>query len=252
MAQSAAPPARVAGASTWYIRHVDLFRRLSERDATDLTRAMTQRRFQAGQLIVGPEAAEDCVYVTRSGTVRLFQRGADGHEVTIDRLDPGHLFGVTALLGNHVAAGVLAEAETAVEVFMVEERRFLEVIARWPKALLELAVRLGVRVLPSEDALGRLSATGARARLARVLYALAAKPAKASPAAASGCAACHATPTSPSKSAPAARPSPACSRGSKKMATSAASAARSSCPTSSGWPTILILRTRRSLRRKLA
>jgi CRP-like cAMP-binding protein len=181
MAQSAAPPRRVAGASTWYIRHVDLFRRLSERDATDLTRAMTQRSFNAGQLIVGPEAAEDCVYVTRSGTVRLFQRAADGHEVTIDRLDPGHLFGVTALLGNQVAARVLAEAETAVEAFMVEERRFLDVIARWPKALLELAVRLGVRVLPSEDALGRLSATGARARLARALFDLAREASESQP-----------------------------------------------------------------------
>jgi CRP-like cAMP-binding protein len=181
MAQSAAPPSRVAGASTWYIRHVDLFRRLSERDATELTRAMTQRRFDPGQLIVGPEAAQDCVYVIRSGTVRLFQRAADGHDVTIDRLDPGHLFGVTALLGNQVAAGVLAEAENAVEVFMVEERRFLDIVARWPKALLELAVRLGVRVLPSEDGLGRVSATGARARLARALFDLAQEASESQP-----------------------------------------------------------------------
>jgi CRP-like cAMP-binding protein len=171
MPQSAAAAGGV-GACTWYIRHVDLFRRLSERDAIELTRAMTPRRFKAGQLIAGP-AGEDCVYVTRSGRVRLFRRADDGHEVTVDRLDPGHLFGVTALLGSQARLSMLAQAETDVEVCVVRERTFLDIVARWPKALLELAVRLGVRVLPSEDSIGRVSARGVRARLARVLYELA-------------------------------------------------------------------------------
>ncbi len=163
MPQSAAAAARVAGACTWYIRHVDLFRRLSERDA----------------LIVGPKD-QDCVYVTRSGRVRLFQRAADGHEVTIERLDPGHLFGATAILGNHAAA-MLAQAETDVEVCVVKQRQFLDIVGKWPKALLELAIRLGVRVLNGEDAIGRLSARGARARLARVLFELAREASESQP-----------------------------------------------------------------------
>ncbi len=179
MPQSAAAAARVAGACTWYIRHVDLFRRLSERDASDLTRAMTPHHFKAGQMIVGPKD-QDCVYVTRSGRVRLFQRAADGHEVTIERLDPGHLFGATAILGNHAAA-MLAQAETDVEVCVVKQRQFLDIVGKWPKALLELAIRLGVRVLNGEDAIGRLSARGARARLARVLFELAREASESQP-----------------------------------------------------------------------
>jgi CRP-like cAMP-binding protein len=179
MPQSA-PTARVAGACTWYIRHVDLFRRLSERDATDLTRAMTPRRFKAGQMIGAPNG-EDAVYVTRSGRVRLFQRSSDGHEVTLERLDPGHLFGVTALLGGQAGSSMLAQAETDVEVCVVQERRFLDIVARWPKALLELAIRLGVRVLPTEDSIGRLSTRGARARLARVVYELALEASESQP-----------------------------------------------------------------------
>jgi CRP/FNR family transcriptional regulator len=168
----AAPSAQALGARTWYIRHVDLFRRLSEHDASELTTAMTLTRFPAGQLIVGPEAGPERVYVTRSGTVRLFRRTDNGREVTIERLDPGHLFGVTALLGNQ-PQGMLAEAETDVELCVVEQRAFLSVLARWPKAVLELAMRLGVRVLDADDSLGRVSPTSARARLARTLHALA-------------------------------------------------------------------------------
>src|SRR5207237_8019472 len=116
----------------------------------------------AGQLLVGPEPRPEWVYFTRRGTVRLFQHDARGHEVTVEHLDPGHLFGVTSLLGAG-AAELLAAAETDVELCAVEGSQFLEVVSRWPAALLELALRLGVRLPSGEDQVGRLTATRARA-----------------------------------------------------------------------------------------
>jgi CRP/FNR family transcriptional regulator len=154
---------------------VDLFRRLPERDASDLALAMSPRRYQAGQLIVGPDTRPEWVYVTRSGTVRLFHFDRSERAVTVERLQAGHVFGITELLGRAAASSgaLFAEAETDVDVCAIEERRFLDVVARWPQAILELALRLGVRVREDKRQLGRLSATGARARLARVLHELA-------------------------------------------------------------------------------
>jgi CRP/FNR family cyclic AMP-dependent transcriptional regulator len=161
------------GACTWYIRHVDLFRRLSERDADDLARALAPKRYSAGQLIVGPDQDAERVYVTLSGTVRLFQRVSNGRDVTVDRLTAGHLFGVTGLLGARRSRGMLAEAETDADICVVDQQRFVDILAHWPQALMELAIRLGVRVPAGQETLGRVSSTGARARLAGVLYALA-------------------------------------------------------------------------------
>jgi CRP-like cAMP-binding protein len=160
------------GPCTWYIRHVDLFRHLSDAEADDLAHAMTVRRFARGQLIVGPETQPELVCVTRAGVVRLFHREADGRETTIDHLAPGHLFGVTGLLPTD-AGGLLAQAETEVELCLVDGHRFLDVVANWPAALLELALRLGVRVRQGEELMGRITATGARARLAATLHRLA-------------------------------------------------------------------------------
>jgi CRP-like cAMP-binding protein len=160
------------GARTWYIRHVDLFRRLNAREADDLARAMPVRYFAAGELIVGPGAEPEWVYVTRSGTVRLFQPQPGGRQETVDRLEAGHLFGVTALLGP-AASPLLAEAETDVEVCAADGQRFLHILSQWPNAAVELAVRLGFRVPAVDTHLARLSAIGARARLAHVLYELA-------------------------------------------------------------------------------
>jgi CRP/FNR family cyclic AMP-dependent transcriptional regulator len=165
---------------TWYIRHVDLFRDLAPHDADDIASAMTRRHFAAGQLIVGPETQPELVYLTRAGTVRLFHREADGSQTTIERLYPGQLFGVTRFLGTD-HGGLLVQAETDVDLAVVEGRRFLDVLSRWPQAMLELALRLGVRVREGEELLGRISATGSRARLAGVLHRLAREASETQP-----------------------------------------------------------------------
>jgi CRP/FNR family cyclic AMP-dependent transcriptional regulator len=108
----------------------------------------------------------------RSGTVRLFHRERDGHETTIERLGSGQLFGVTALLVTD-AGGLLAQAETDAEVCLVAGRQFLDLVARWPQAMLELATRLGVRVRDADEPATHFMPTSAGARLAAVLHRLA-------------------------------------------------------------------------------
>src|SRR5579864_7909240 len=157
---------------TWYIRQVDLFRQLGKPEADGLVRAMSLRHFVPGQLIVDRDTRPELVCVMRNGTVRLFHREDDGSETTIERLGTGQLFGVTGLLTTD-AGGMLVEAETEVAVCLIDGRRFLDVVSRWPEALIDLAARLGVRVREADEALGHLSGTGSRARLAAVLYALA-------------------------------------------------------------------------------
>jgi CRP/FNR family transcriptional regulator len=167
--------------STWYIRHVDLFDTLTPRDADGLALALAPRKFTAGEAIVDSHTRPEMVYVVRNGTVRLFHRDDDGRETTVERLGDGHLFGVTGLLKTDVG-GLLADAETDVEVCMVDGRRFFDVISNWPDAGLGLALRLGVRVRQAGQALGRMTATGSRARLAAVLYRLARQGSEVHPA----------------------------------------------------------------------
>ena len=141
---------------------------------------MSLRRFAPGQLIVDRDTKPELVCVMRAGSVRLFHREPNGHEITVERLGTGQLFGVTALL-NPDAGGLLAEAETDVEVCVVDGRRFVDLVSKWPQALLELALRLGVRVREADEVLGRMTATGARARLAGVLTRLARDASEAHP-----------------------------------------------------------------------
>jgi CRP/FNR family cyclic AMP-dependent transcriptional regulator len=158
--------------STWYIRHVDLFRRLTVRDVDDLVAALSPGQFAPGQLIVGPETQPELVFLMRAGTVRLFHRADNGHETTVERLYAGHLFGVTGFLGS-AGSTLLAQAENEVELCVVEGRHFLDILSKWPQALLDLALRLGLRVYEGDEILAGMTASGARARLAAVLHRLA-------------------------------------------------------------------------------
>jgi CRP-like cAMP-binding protein len=166
---------------TWYIRQVDVFRHLAEREADGLAHTLAVRHIPRGQLIVDRDTRPELVCVMRSGTVRLFHPDRGGREVTIERLGSGQLFGVTGLLVTD-AGGLLAEAETDVEVCLVDGRDFLELIARFPQALLDLAMRLGVRIREADEALTHMTGTGARARLAAVLYRLASSGSELHPA----------------------------------------------------------------------
>ena len=165
---------------TWYIRHVDIFRHLAPREADGLVHALSPRRYAAGQLIVDRDTQPELVCVMRNGTVRLFHRETNGRETTIERLGAGHLFGVTGLLTTD-AGGLLVQAETAAEVCIVDGRRFLDVVAHWPEALLELALKLGVRVREADAAMGRMTGSGSRARLAAALFRLARNGSEAHP-----------------------------------------------------------------------
>jgi CRP/FNR family cyclic AMP-dependent transcriptional regulator len=157
---------------TWYIRQVDVFRHLAEREADGLAHALSVRHIPRGELIVDRHTRPELVCVMRSGTVRLFHPEHDGRQTTVERLGSGQLFGVTGLLVTD-AGGLLAEAETDVDVCVVDGRNFIDLIARFPQALLDLAMRLGVRIREADEVLTHMTATGARARLAAVLYRLA-------------------------------------------------------------------------------
>ena len=157
---------------TWYIRQVDLFGHLAPRDADALSQAMAVRRYAAEELIVDRDTRPELVCVIRAGTVRLFHRDRDGRETTVDRLGAGQLFGVTGLLTAD-AGGLLAVAETDADVCVMDGRTFLDVLANWPEAMIELASRLGIRVREADKAIGRMTATGSRARLAALLFHLA-------------------------------------------------------------------------------
>jgi len=151
---------------------LDLFGGLSEAEIEVLTAALERRAFRAGEPIAGPETPPDWIYLVKEGRVRLYCRGSDGREITVELLGRGHLFGFSALFGARRAI-LLAEAATDVEVYLARRRDLLDVLSRWPRTLVNLVLELTQRVLQLEKRRDYVSVTDAHARLAEILVRLA-------------------------------------------------------------------------------
>jgi CRP-like cAMP-binding protein len=143
---------------------LDLFGGLSQSDIEEITAGLERRIFRAGEPIAGPGTPPDHVYLIKEGTVRLYGRGADGREVTVELMGRGHLFETSALF-EAKRAMLLAEAATDVEVCIARRQDLLQVLSRRPQTLVNLVMQLTLRVLQLEQRRDRVGATDARARL---------------------------------------------------------------------------------------
>lgn len=165
---------------TWYLRELDLFRDLSEPEIDELAQALGSQTFKPGDLIVTPDHPPERVYIVIEGTVRLFQRGPDGREVTADVIGRGRLFGISALFGPP-GDGLLAEAVTPVTVCVADADGFMRLVSRWPKVMFMLALQVARRLVEVEEQLERFGSGNARLRLAATLSRLASDTHEAHP-----------------------------------------------------------------------
>jgi CRP-like cAMP-binding protein len=163
----------------WSLRDVDCFHGLSPAEVEEVTSLFHTRVYRSGEPIIADDSPSNQIFLVKRGRVRLFLRDPQdpgAREVTFDLVEPGGIFGVSTMFGPGID-GLRAIAETDAEV-CVGGPDTLERLARWPRVMQNIVVQLGNRILRIEQELEGLASTSARARLARVLHALAGETAE--------------------------------------------------------------------------
>ena len=133
--------------------------------------ASPSRRFAHGQALVRQEQAADCLFLVRTGVVRLAAALPSGHEVVVGMLGPGDAFGECALLGD--PSPVEARAVGAVEVEVLPLTALQAVLERSPGTATELLRMLASRLHRTTGALEEALAQDVPTRLCRKLCELA-------------------------------------------------------------------------------
>lgn len=163
----------------WYLRQIDLFRGLSDPEIEELGATLVHRTFRRGDLIVGPSAPRDQIYVLKTGSVRLFHHGPDGRQIMAGVARRGNLIGMDALFGpEHESERLHGEAETDGLLCEVDGAEFLRLISRWPQVMINLILQLGAQLVQVEQQLHSVASADARTRLAHALYQLSRPPAR--------------------------------------------------------------------------
>ena len=114
------------------LEKIHLFEKLADSTIQLLEQQSRMRRAAKDTTLFSPGDTSDAMYVVQSGRVRIWTVSASGHEITLNVLQPGDVFGEIGLLdGSERTAG--ASALDAADLLTISRRTFDDALDRDPQ-----------------------------------------------------------------------------------------------------------------------
>jgi CRP/FNR family transcriptional regulator len=155
----------------WYLRRVDLFAGISDREMQEIAHRTTMRNVDRGRVLVHPDEPPEMVYVIKEGRVKVSRYSADGREQILALLEPGDVIGELALVQQTETVHVEAFEDTL--VCGIHREDFLGLIQRQPELMLHIMRVLAERLRAAEEEIADLVFRTVPGRLAALLLRLA-------------------------------------------------------------------------------
>jgi CRP-like cAMP-binding protein len=152
-----------------FMRRLDLFEQMGEAEVEQISKELKMRHCRAHQTVF--EGSPDRVYLLKAGRVRLYHMSADGEDVTTDVLEPGHLFGLTALFGGR-NEDLSAEALADSYVCEAGGQDFLAILARHPLMMAKVMMAMAKQMFRLQRTIESLAREPVDSRLARLFVEL--------------------------------------------------------------------------------
>jgi CRP/FNR family transcriptional regulator len=148
-----------------FMRRLNLFEQMGEAEVEQISRELRMRHCRAHQTVF--EGSPDRVYLLKAGRVRLYHLSANGEEVTTDVLEPGHLFGLSALFGGS-SEDLSAEALEDSYVCEAGGQDFLAILARHPLMMAKVMMAMAKQMFRLERTIESLAREPVDSRLGRL------------------------------------------------------------------------------------
>jgi len=148
-----------------FMRRLNLFEQMGEAEVEQISRELKMRHCRAHQTVF--EGSPDSVYLLKEGRVRLYHLSADGEDVTTDVLEPGHLFGLSALFGGS-SEDLSAQALEDSYVCEAGGQDFLAMLARHPLLMAKVMMAMAKQMFRLERTIESLAREPVDSRLARL------------------------------------------------------------------------------------
>lgn len=155
----------------WYLKHINLFSHMDEREIQDLAQRTTMREVSRGKVILRPNEQPGMVYLIKEGRVKVSRYSPEGREQILALLEPGDLFGELALVGMGEPAHVEAFEDSL--ICTLRRGDFIELIRNRPELMLHLLKVLADRLRQTEEEMTDIVFRTVPARLASLLLRLA-------------------------------------------------------------------------------
>jgi CRP/FNR family cyclic AMP-dependent transcriptional regulator len=155
----------------WYLKHCDLFERLTPAQAARLERHALMRTFKRHAIIYSPTEPGQSVLVLARGRVKIKDVTPDGKETILAFIEEGELFGELAVLDDQ-RRDEYAEAVEPSQVLVIPRADLLWLIRQRPDVALSITKLVGWRRRRIENRLRNVLFLSSRERMVRMLLEL--------------------------------------------------------------------------------
>lgn len=153
----------------WYFK-ASVFRDLSDEEMHRLAERSYMREYQRGHVILHPGARSNVIYLLKEGRVKVSAYSPEGKEHILAILEPGDLFGETALVGEREPVHI--EAFENALVCGIKKDDFESIVLVHPELAMRIIRGLAERLRLAEEEIENLVFRDVPARLAAVLLRL--------------------------------------------------------------------------------
>ena len=146
---------------------------MSDAEVKHLDEITFMKHYDKKDLIYLPGDVSDQVYLLKEGRVKISKLSEDGREITLVILEPGEIFGESALIDDKETRSTVAEALENAYLCVISRRDFEEFINNKPELALSVTKLIGFRRRQIENMLEDLVFRGVHERLGILLLRLA-------------------------------------------------------------------------------
>lgn len=152
----------------WYLKRIKILSDLDEPTLHAVAAKVATDQFRRRETIFTAWDPGDHVYLLRSGRVKLYMLSDDGREITLAIMEPGDIFGETALV-NPAARQVFAEALDDATVAVMGLADFEALMRGQPGVALKVTQAIGQQLMRTRRQVESLAFADVSTRLARFL-----------------------------------------------------------------------------------
>lgn len=133
------------GSELWFIRRLNLLSGMSEQEMNNIAAMTRMSRHRRGELIYLSGDPSRSIYFLKEGRIKVTGLSEDGHEVLLDVIGPGEIFGEIGAIDETPRT---TSAQTIEDSLLGEMHGndFEALLAAYPKMSLEVLKRVGFRL----------------------------------------------------------------------------------------------------------
>ena len=159
----------------WYLKQINIFKEVSKDELHEIDRISIHKKLSKKELIYLPGDRSNKVYLLKEGRVKVSRLSEDGREMTMVILEPGEIFGESALYSDQETRSTMAEALDDAIICTIYKNEFEDLLKRQPGLSLRVTKAVGKRRREIESRLEDMAFRSVPSRLAHLFLKLSEK-----------------------------------------------------------------------------